>query len=202
MFWRSIRAGPRERRIGLWLNFGLFGWNEKVWEIPGYTSLCCPWLVFGAIIAQVTNVRQCLRRQAGKAGWFLAFALVFLVCVLPANADTLRTKHAVAPDQLFDPSILSTVGELAPPSPDSILGAEELQGRFLPGFAPLRSGHTGPAGESRRWSFRHGREGSAAFHPSHHSFWRGASLSDLGDILQLGCRGFRPPRILRVTGHG
>ena len=129
MFCLPIRAGRGDGE-DLWLNFGLFGWSEKVWEVPGYTSLCCPWLVFGAIIAQVTNVRQCLRRQAGKAGWFLAFALAFLVCVLPANADTLRTKHAAAPDHLFEGSTLFTAGAPAPSSPDSVLRAEELRDGF------------------------------------------------------------------------
>lgn len=75
-------------------------------------------------------MRQCLRRHAGEAGFFLALAVVFLVCALPANADTLRTRHAAAPDRLFDPSLFLSGGELAPSSPDLALRTEDLKDGF------------------------------------------------------------------------
>ena len=76
-----------------------------------------------------TIVRNCLHRRAGKSGWFLAFASVFVACALPANADSLRSRHAVTPDQLFDPAVLLS-GELAPSSPDLMLRTEEPQEEF------------------------------------------------------------------------
>ena len=60
----------------------------------------------------------------------MAFALVFVAYAVPANADSLRSRHAVTPDQLFDPAALLSGGELAPSSPDLVLRTEGLKDDF------------------------------------------------------------------------
>jgi hypothetical protein len=86
--------------------------------------------MFGAIIAPDTIVRHCLRRHAGEAGWLLALASAFLVCALPVNADTLRSRHAVTQDRLFDPAVTLSSGEPASSSPDLGLRTEDPKDGF------------------------------------------------------------------------
>jgi hypothetical protein len=50
---------------------------------------------------------------------------------LPANADSLRSKHAVTSDRLFDPAVMLSDGELVPSSPDLVLHTEELKDSSL-----------------------------------------------------------------------
>jgi len=75
-------------------------------------------------------VRHCLRRHAGEAGWLLAFAVAFLVCAVPANADTLHSRPAATPDRLFDPVVMLSGGELVSSSPDLALRTDDLKDGF------------------------------------------------------------------------
>src|SRR5436189_116710 len=77
-----------------------------------------------------TIVRHCLRRHTGEAGWLLAFAVAFLVCAFPANADTLHSRPVATPDRLFDPAVMLSGGEPAPSSPDLVLRTEDLKDGF------------------------------------------------------------------------
>lgn len=69
-------------------------------------------------------MRECFRRSIGKTSGVLAFALVILACALPVKADTLPASHAVAPDRLFDGSLLVSASEFPSLSTDLVPHAE------------------------------------------------------------------------------
>jgi len=67
-------------------------------------------------------------RQVKNAGRHVAVAVAMMTCYgLPLSADTLVVKSAVAPDKLFDPSLVSvsvSAGEFPSIGADLLLRAE------------------------------------------------------------------------------
>lgn len=60
----------------------------------------------------------------------MALALAFLVCALPANADTLHSRHAATSDRLFEPAVPLSGGEPAVSNPDLVIRTEDLKDGF------------------------------------------------------------------------
>jgi hypothetical protein len=75
-------------------------------------------------------VRHYLHITEVDKGRLLAIALVMLVWALPVNADTLRAHHAVsavAPDRLFDASLLVPEGQLSALSTETAAQPEDTR---------------------------------------------------------------------------
>jgi hypothetical protein len=78
-------------------------------------------------------VRVWFFRQVKGGSWLTALAVAILACGLPLSADTLTVNHAVAPDRLFDPSLLSasvSSSEFPSIGADLLLRAEEPRELF------------------------------------------------------------------------